>query len=74
MNRSNSPLTSDASALAAAWDGDFERLVSLLHPDAVVRADFGPAGGSREVRGAPDLPGPLVSSQLPRWSASLIRC
>jgi RNA polymerase sigma factor (sigma-70 family) len=36
----------------AARDGDFERLVSLLHPDAVLRADLGPPAGSAEVRGA----------------------
>jgi RNA polymerase sigma factor (sigma-70 family) len=38
--------------LAAARDGDFDRLVAVLDPDVVVRADFGPAGGSRESRGA----------------------
>jgi RNA polymerase sigma factor (sigma-70 family) len=38
--------------LAAAREGDFEALLELLDPDAVVRADFGPEGGSREVRGA----------------------
>jgi RNA polymerase sigma-70 factor (ECF subfamily) len=38
--------------LAAARDGDFDRLVAVLDPDVVVRADFGPAGGSRETRGA----------------------
>jgi RNA polymerase sigma factor (sigma-70 family) len=37
---------------AAARDGDFEALLELLDPDVVVRADFGPAGGSRMVRGA----------------------
>ena len=37
--------------LAAARDGDFDRLVSVLDPDVVLRADFG-AAGSREVRGA----------------------
>jgi RNA polymerase sigma factor (sigma-70 family) len=37
--------------LAAARDGDFDRLVAILDPDVVLRADFGPAG-SREVRGA----------------------
>jgi RNA polymerase sigma factor (sigma-70 family) len=37
----------------AARDGDFDRLVSVLHPDAVLRADLGPAApGSGEVRGA----------------------
>ena len=40
--------------LAAARDGDFERLLTVLDPDVVLRADLGPlpAGGSREVRGA----------------------
>jgi len=36
--------------LAAARDGDFERLVAVLDPDVVLRADLG-AAGSREVRG-----------------------
>jgi RNA polymerase sigma factor (sigma-70 family) len=38
--------------LAAARDGDFDRLVALLDPDVVSRADFGPARGLRETRGA----------------------
>jgi RNA polymerase sigma factor (sigma-70 family) len=39
--------------LAAARDGDFDRLVAMLDPDVVVRADFGPRPGrSHEVRGA----------------------
>jgi len=40
--------------LAAAREGDFDRLVAVLDPDVVLRADFGPlaAGESREVRGA----------------------
>jgi RNA polymerase sigma factor (sigma-70 family) len=38
--------------LAAARDGDFDRLVAVLDPDVVLRADLGPEGGSREVRGA----------------------
>jgi RNA polymerase sigma factor (sigma-70 family) len=37
--------------LAAARDGDFDRLVALLDPDVVLRADLG-AAGSREVLGA----------------------
>jgi RNA polymerase sigma factor (sigma-70 family) len=37
--------------LAAARDGDFGRLVGVLDPDVVLRADLG-AAGSREVRGA----------------------
>jgi RNA polymerase sigma factor (sigma-70 family) len=38
--------------LAAARDGDFDRLVALLDPDVVVRADLGPPRGLRETRGA----------------------
>jgi RNA polymerase sigma-70 factor, ECF subfamily len=37
---------------AAARDGDFDRLLAVLDPDVVVHADFGPAGGWQEVRGA----------------------
>jgi RNA polymerase sigma factor (sigma-70 family) len=37
--------------LAASRDGDFDRLVALLDPNVVLRADLG-AAGSREVRGA----------------------
>jgi RNA polymerase sigma factor (sigma-70 family) len=36
--------------LAASREGDFERLVAVLDPDVVLRADLG-AAGSREVRG-----------------------
>ena len=43
--------------LAAARDGDFDRLVAVLDPDVVLRADLGPAGGSREVRGAAAVAG-----------------
>lgn len=40
--------------LAAAREGDFERLVSVLHPEIVLRADGGAAKGmSRLVRGIP---------------------
>ena len=40
--------------LTAARDGDFERLLEVLDPDVVVRADFGPLAPapSRETRGA----------------------
>src|SRR5215207_2687142 len=37
--------------IAASRKGDFERLVALLDPDIVLRADFGPDGESHEVRG-----------------------
>jgi RNA polymerase sigma-70 factor, ECF subfamily len=43
--------------LAAARDGDFDRLVGLLDPDVVLRQDFGPAGGRREIRGAAAVAG-----------------
>jgi RNA polymerase sigma factor (sigma-70 family) len=38
--------------LAASRDGDFDRLVAVLDPDVILRADVGALGGSREVRGA----------------------
>src|SRR5262249_6475787 len=38
--------------LAAARDGDFDRLVAVLDPDVVLRADFGPGRDPRLVRGA----------------------
>jgi len=42
--------------LAAARDGDFEKLLELLDPDVVLRARLGPlAGGLREVRGAAEV-------------------
>jgi RNA polymerase sigma factor (sigma-70 family) len=51
--------------LAASRDGDFEGLVAVLHPDVVLRADFGAAGTSRVVRGAREVAGQaLFYSQL----------
>src|SRR4051794_22966070 len=50
--------------LAAARDGDFDRLVAVLDPDVVLRVDLG-AAGSREVRGAEAVAGKAVTySQL----------
>jgi RNA polymerase sigma factor (sigma-70 family) len=43
--------------LAAARDGDFDRLVAVLDPDVVLRQDFGPVGGSREMHGAAAVAG-----------------
>jgi RNA polymerase sigma factor (sigma-70 family) len=43
--------------LVAAREGDFEGLVAILHPDVVLRANLGPAGGMREVRGAEAVAG-----------------
>ncbi len=37
--------------LAAAREGDFERLIAVLDPDVVLRADFGGTAGLQEVRG-----------------------
>jgi RNA polymerase sigma factor (sigma-70 family) len=38
--------------VAAAREGEFDRLVSVLHPDVVLRADFGPDRDATEIRGA----------------------
>jgi RNA polymerase sigma factor (sigma-70 family) len=38
--------------LAAAREGDFEALLEVLDPDVVLRADLGPEGESRELRGS----------------------
>jgi RNA polymerase sigma factor (sigma-70 family) len=47
---------------AAARQGDFERLLELLDPDVVLRADSGPlAGGLRKVRGAAAVAGQVVT-------------
>jgi RNA polymerase sigma factor (sigma-70 family) len=51
--------------VAAARDGDFTALLEVLDPDVVLRADLGPLGGSREVRGAAAVAGQaLTYSQL----------
>ena len=53
--------------LAAARDGDFERLVAVLDPDVVLRRDFGPlaAAASREVRGAEEVASQaIIASRL----------
>src|SRR5918999_4618270 len=47
--------------LAAGREGDFDRLVAVLHPDVVLRADLGPTGGFREVRGAEAVAGPATA-------------
>jgi RNA polymerase sigma factor (sigma-70 family) len=41
--------------LEAARGGDFDRLVTVLASNAVLRADLGPARGSAEVRGAEEI-------------------
>lgn len=45
---------------AAAREGDFERLVSVLHPDVVLRVDFGPQRAVRETVGAEAVAGQAV--------------
>jgi len=37
--------------LRASREGDFDGLVAVLHPDVVLRADFGPPCGTEEVHG-----------------------
>ena len=49
--------------MAAAREGDFERLVAVLDPDVVLRADAGLTGLSHYVRGAD-----AVASQATMWS------
>jgi RNA polymerase sigma-70 factor (ECF subfamily) len=48
---------------AAARDGDFDRLVAVLDPDVVLRADLGPTAGVRVTRGAE-----TVARQAASWS------
>lgn len=38
--------------VAAAREGDFDRLIDVLHPDVVLRADFGPDREATEINGA----------------------
>jgi RNA polymerase sigma factor (sigma-70 family) len=49
--------------LAAARKGDFDALVAVLDPDAVLRADGGLAGSSQRVQGAE-----TIASQALIWS------
>jgi RNA polymerase sigma-70 factor, ECF subfamily len=51
--------------MAAAQEGDFERLVAVLDPDIVLRADGGATGLSRVVRGAS-----AVAAQAATYSRS----
>jgi RNA polymerase sigma factor (sigma-70 family) len=41
-----------AAFSAAARKGDFEALLEILHPEVVLRSDFGAGGASKVVRGA----------------------
>jgi RNA polymerase sigma factor (sigma-70 family) len=47
--------------LAAHRDGDFDRLLAVLDPDVVLRADFGAAGGAQELRGAAAVAGQALA-------------
>jgi len=47
--------------LAAARDGNFEALLAVLDPEVVLRADYGTAGASREVRGARAVAGQALA-------------
>jgi RNA polymerase sigma factor (sigma-70 family) len=47
--------------LAAAREGDFDRLVAVLDPEVVLRADSGAAGTSRVVRGARAVAGQALT-------------
>jgi RNA polymerase sigma factor (sigma-70 family) len=45
---------------AAAREGDFERLVAVLHPDVVLRVDVGPGRPLRETVGAKAVAGQAI--------------
>src|SRR5512133_1677559 len=47
--------------VAASRDGDFQALLEVLDPDVVLRVDFGPEGGWREVRGAEAVAGQALA-------------
>jgi RNA polymerase sigma-70 factor (ECF subfamily) len=53
--------------MAAARDGDFERLVAVLDPDVVLRADGGLSGLSHAARGAE-----AVAGQAAMWSRTVV--
>ncbi|MEU1385950.1 MULTISPECIES: RNA polymerase sigma factor SigJ [unclassified Nonomuraea] len=57
--------------LAAARDGDFAALVSILNPDVTLRADGGtPTGGMRVIRGAAAVAGQLATFHRMATSAT----
>jgi RNA polymerase sigma-70 factor (ECF subfamily) len=47
--------------LAAARDGDFDRLIAVLDQDVVLRRDVAPLGGAAEVRGARAVAGQALA-------------
>jgi RNA polymerase sigma factor (sigma-70 family) len=59
--------------LTAARAGNFERLVEILDPDVVVRADLGPHGRSRVVRGAKAVASEVLAyAQFTRYARPAI--
>jgi RNA polymerase sigma-70 factor (ECF subfamily) len=60
-----------AAFLAASREGDFDRLVALLAPDVVARADAAAAGTPREVRGASAVAGQALAFSRYARSAQL---
>ena len=50
----------------AARAGDFDRLVELLDPDVVVRADGGKTGVSLVMRGAAEVAAAVIATANPR--------
>jgi RNA polymerase sigma factor (sigma-70 family) len=59
--------------LTAARAGNFERLLEILDPDVVVRADLGPHGRSREVRGAKAVASEVLAyAQFTRYARPAI--
>ena len=57
----------------AARGGDLDALVAVLHPDVILRVDFGPSrpAASRVVRGAPASPGKRASAPIRRRCSTL---
>jgi RNA polymerase sigma factor (sigma-70 family) len=47
--------------VAASRDGDFQALLEVLDPDVVLRVEFGPEGGWKEVRGAEEVAGQALA-------------
>src|SRR5690348_11878947 len=60
--------------MAAARGGDFDALVALLHPDAVLRADVGagPVGHSRQVSGAATIASQAITFSAGGSEADLV--
>jgi len=62
-----------AAFLAAAQGGDLARLLNLLDPDVVIRADLGPRGGRSEASGAQAIAeATLAYAQFTRYARQAI--